>query len=180
MSLTVWMRAGDAVGADLHAYFEGASGADAPRDAVHLGHQELIARYAEPGGWRAAAEEGLGGAGVADIVLARGEETALVEVWDWFADVGGAFRSWDRKLERLESGTDGRVSGCWVVRATRRNRELFAAHRTLFDARFRGSASAWLAAFRDNNVPMPETPALLWVSVKGDRLFASRRVAGPR
>lgn len=179
VSLLVWVRAADALAADLRAYLERVSAADLPRDSVHLRHQELIARTAAAGGWRVAPEKQLGGAGVADIVLVRGSEVALVEVWDWFADVGDAFRSWDRKLERLGTTAGGKVGGSWVIRATRRNRELLASHRTLFDARFPGSSHAWLHAL-GVPAPMPDEPALLWVSVAGDRFFASRRAVGPR
>lgn len=174
MSLRVWVRATNAVDADLRAYLERESGADAPRDAVHLRHQELVARTAASGGWQPKPEHGLGGAGVADLVIARRDEVALVEVWNWFADVGEAFRSWDRKLDRLRAGTDGRVSGCWVVRATRRNRQLIAAHRTLFGARFSGSGTSWLTALTDQRGAMPLTPALIWTPVGGERLLAAR------
>ena len=168
------MRASSAVDTDLRAYLERATGADAPRDAVHLRHQELPARTAASGGWQSQPEAGLGGAGVADLVAARRDEVALIEVWNWFADVGDAFRSWDRKLERLQAGTDGRVSGGWVVRATRNNRQLIAAHRTVFCARFPGSGTSWLTALTDPRGAMPAIPALLWVTVGGERLFAAR------
>ena len=65
------------------------------------------------------------------------------------------------------------MSGCWVVRATRRNRSLVAEHGALFRARFPGSASHWLESLRTGR-SMPSEPALLWVTVAGDRLFASR------
>jgi hypothetical protein len=110
----------------------------------------------------------------ADLLLTRGTDSALVEIWNWLADVGDAFRSWDRKLERL-CALDQSASGCWVIRATRRNRQLVADHRTLFAARFPGSAGAWLRSFERLDAPMPDAAALLWVSVRGDRLIASRR-----
>ena len=174
IALRAWIRATDAVDADLRAYLERTSGADAPRDAVHLRHQELVARTALPGGWEPLFEHGLGGVGVADLVLTRSDERALVEVWNWLADVDEAFRSWDRKLERLSGGKGTRASGCWAIRATRRNHALVATHATLFNARFPGSGAAWLAAFGDARAPMPADPALLWVSVRGDRLSPAR------
>jgi transcriptional regulator with XRE-family HTH domain len=174
VSIRVWQRAGDAVHGDLRAYLERSSAAEAPRDAVHLRHQELLARVAVDGGWSVDPEWSLGGAGVADLVLRCPSEAALIEVWNWFADVGDAFRSWDRKLERIGAGGDATVAGCWVVRATRRNRELLASHRTIFAARFAGRAAAWLAALNDAKRPMPSKPAILWVSVDGGRLFAPR------
>jgi hypothetical protein len=180
VSLRVWVRAGDAVGSDLRAYLERASAADQPRDAVHLRHQELIARTATTGGWQVRPEASLGDAGVADLLLTRPLELALLEAWNWFADVGEALRSWDRKLERLGARTNSAVSGCWVVRSTQRNRALVGDHRTLFTARFAGGAAEWMAALTDAGAPMPQQPGLLWVSVKGDRLFPSRGLSARR
>ena len=174
VSLRVWERAGDAVHADLRAYLERATGADAPRDAVHLKHQELLARIATRAGWTVDPELSLGEAGVADLVLRRTAEVALIEVWTWFADVGESFRSWDRKLERISAVGDEAMTGCWVIRATRRNRELVHAHRTIFAARFPGSSAAWLSALTERARPMPARPAILWVSVDGSRVFAQR------
>ena len=174
MSLRVWMRAADAVGSDLRSYLEALPGAGAPRDAVHLGIQELVASTAAGGGWRAAAEQLAGGSGFADLVLSRGEQRVLLEVWSWLADVGEAFRSWERKLERLSAADGGAVNGCWVLRATRRNRDLVTAHRTLIGARFPGSAAAWLTALSNPAVTPPPEAGLVWVTVRGDRLFASR------
>jgi transcriptional regulator with XRE-family HTH domain len=173
MSLRVWMRASWAVDADLHAYLEGVSAASPPRDSVHLRVQELIARTAQRGGWRAVPELHTAGAGFADLALHRGNELAMTEVWTWLADVGASFRSWDRKLESLQ-GQAVTASGCWILRSTRRNRDLVADHATLFAARFQGSATAWMAALNSHDSPMPRDPALLWVNVAGDRLFASR------
>lgn len=174
MSLRVWVRATDAVGSDLRAYLEAATGTMQPRDLVHLRHQELVAATAVPGGWSVRAEQPVAPVGAADLLLARDGDTALVEVWNWLADVGEAFRSWDRKLERLRT-TNPATSGCWAIRATRRNRQLIADHHTLFTARFPGSAGAWIRALEHADAPMPDAAALLWVSVRGDRLIATRR-----
>jgi hypothetical protein len=174
MSLRVWVRAASALGADLHAYLEGFSATSQPRDAVHLRHQELVASIAARGGWSIRPEQHVAGGGVADILLAREGRTALIEVWNWLADVGDAFRCWDRKLERLRTA-DPATSGCWAVRATRRNRLLVADHRTLFAARFPGSSAAWINALQTVDAPVPDAAALLWVSVMGDRLVAARR-----
>jgi hypothetical protein len=67
-----------------------------------------------------------------------------------------------------------KTSGCWIVRATRRNRDLLGAHSHFFRARFPGHGRQWLAALSNPDVPLPLEPALLWVSVSGERLFASR------
>lgn len=175
MSLRVWMRAADAIGSDIRAYLEHLPGADQPRDALHLRIQELVASTAAAGGWRIEPEQMVGGIGFADMLLSRPDSRALVEICTWLSDVGESFRSWQRKLDALStSGHPEQVTGCWVLRATRRNRQLVAAHRTLFAARFPASPQAWLRTFTDPAAAPPTDAGLLWVTVRGDRLFASR------
>ena len=191
-TLATWNRAAMAVGSSLHAFLEAATAADQPRDAVHLRNQELIMRTAAPGGWRALPEEQIDREArtsrAADVLLDRRSalqlrEYALIEVWDWFDDVGAAQRNWDRRLDAVERYAIARmvgdqplprVAGCWVVRATQRNRRLVREHRHFFRARFPGSGSVWLAALTSPEASMPDKAALLWVSVKGDRLFPAR------
>jgi transcriptional regulator with XRE-family HTH domain len=114
---------------------------------------------------------------------ATAREYALIEIWDWFDDVGGAQRNWDRRLDAVEryaiarmAGEEPlpRVGGCWFVRATQRNRRLVKEHRHFFRARFPGSGSAWLMALTTREASMPDKAALLWVTVTGDRLFPAR------
>lgn len=185
-------RAAMSLGTDLRAYIEQASGASQPRDATHLRNQELIMKTATMGGWTALPESALDRdartSRAADVLLQRRLEYAITEVWDWFDDVGAALRDWDRRLDALERYAIARlgrevergehlelpmISGCWVVRATLRNRGLVAEHRHIFRARFAGSGQAWLAALTSPR-PMPSRPALLWVSVDGRRLFPAR------
>jgi transcriptional regulator with XRE-family HTH domain len=257
VSLLVWTRVAHACGTDLRAYLERTSSSARPRDAVHLRHQELVARLATAGSWRPMPEAQLdidpARSRSADLLLERPGEVALVEIWDTFEDVGAAFRSWDRRLGRLIEreagrpspigrgvhaagvhlsgshpngalarpiGTAGRldgsttagrldgattagrldgskarpdetgevrVAGCWVVRATRLNRQLVHEHETIFAARFPVSGRLWLTAMQHANAPMPERSGLLWISVVGDRLFPARLpghsrgdLAGPR
>ncbi len=197
MSLRSWTRVAHVLGADLHAYLAHSSSADAPRDSVHLRTQELVARTAETGAWRSipefALDDAARGTRSLDLWLERqhvpGEriEVAVIEVMDWFEDVGARFRDWDRRLGRarqlaiatrtLEYDNDPvlpSVSGCWVVRATTRNRQLIREHATLFEARFPGSGRRWLDAFT-GSATMPVEPAIIWVSVHGKRLFPRQR-----
>jgi transcriptional regulator with XRE-family HTH domain len=190
---TLWMvnRAAHAVGTRLNAYLPEASAADQPRDAVQLKGQELVIATAKRGGWEGSVEERLDAQAstsrYGDVVLRRPRrgptEVALMEIIDWFDDVGGPMRGWQSRLEALERRQIARmtggdplpsISGCWVVRATHRNRELVGAHANVFRARFRGSARAWLAALSNPTTAMPHDSALLWISVEGERLFASR------
>ena len=192
VTLAVLARAADAAGGRLRLYIAGATAADQPRDAVHLRIQELLVRTAEPGGWKGLPEHAIDrearSSRAADVLLNRGGEWALFEVWDWFDDVGASFRDWDRRLARVEALAISRmppvddedaepllprVSGCWVVRGTRRNRDLVRDHSHLFRARFPGSARAWIAALTTATT-MPSAPALLWVTVDGSRLYPSR------
>jgi hypothetical protein len=189
VTLIEWTRGARAANSDLRAYLERATATDQPRDAVHLRAQELIVRTAEGGGWRAHPERAIdldaGRSRAGDVVLTRASELALVEVYDWIDDAGEAFRSWDRRLATVEGRTIAlappgavatkiRASGIWVLRATRTNRRLVTDHRALFRARFPGSGAAWLRALSDPTQPMPPTPALLWISVRGDRLYPAR------
>jgi transcriptional regulator with XRE-family HTH domain len=195
ISLLVLVRAARACNTSLHAYLEWVSGADEPRDIVHLRTQQLLIDLAARGGWKgtpeAAIDNAASGSRAVDVLLERdvrllGPEVAVMEVIDWFADVGAAMRDWDRRLARVEQraialrtreGGDGitvpRVSGCWIVRATARNRALVGELRGLFHARFRGSGRHWVEAIR-SSVPIPSEAAMLWVSVSGDRIWPAR------
>jgi transcriptional regulator with XRE-family HTH domain len=184
--LATWDRAAFAVGGSLDVFMRRSSAAEMPRDAVHLRHQELVIRVALAGGWGSLPEAPLDREArtsrAADVILRRNREYVIVEVWDWFDDVGAALRDFDRRLEALERFAIARMTddivpitaGCWVVRATQRNRRLLRAHRNLFQARFPGSGHAWLAAVSSAGAAMPREPALLWVAVAGDRLFPAR------
>ena len=193
VSLLAWNRAARATGTGLRAYLEAASAASSPRDAVHLRNQELVVKVAALGGWSARPEASIdrdpARSRSADVLLRRHRahlvEHLFVDVWDWFEDVGSSLRAFDRALARVEaqaiaslppaaSADDVRVSGLWVVRATTRNRQLLAAHRHLFRARFPGSGARSLKALTDPSASPPEETSWLWVSVSGDRLFGAR------
>ena len=204
LSLRSWVRAADCVGTDLKAYLAGATSADRPRDAVHLRTQELVASVALSGGWGSipefAIDDAARGSRSLDLwlerqLIVRPVEVIANEIQEWFDDVGARFRDWDRRLERVRQlalatrtieGPEGlllpRVSGLWVIRSTRRNREVVREHANLFRGRFPGSSDAWLASLR-GSAPIPEAPGILWASVDGTRLFARhqpRRGRGDR
>jgi hypothetical protein len=104
----------------------------------------------------------------------------VVEIWDWFADVGDAMRGLDGKTaavtRMLEDRRAGpwRVGGLWVVRGTRRNRMLVREVQDLFAAKFGGSPRAWLSALGRADTPMPALPGLVWTDVGGTRLIEVR------
>jgi hypothetical protein len=148
-------------------------------------------RVARPGGWQGLPEEPIDRdartSRAADVLLFRRrppvpDEYALIEIIDWFDDVGEPLRAWSSRLSavdryaiaRMTDDVLPRTSGCWIVRATTRNRRLVADHANLFRARFPGSGRQWLNALGSTSTAMPEQPALLWISVSGERLFAVR------
>jgi transcriptional regulator with XRE-family HTH domain len=192
VTLVTLSRAVVGARAELRAYVSGGSAGERPRDAVHLRHQELVLRVGAGGGWAGVPETAIDRdartSRSADVVLHRAREWALMEITDWVDDVGATLRDWDRRLAALEAYAIARmplpevggaeaelpiVSGCWVLRATIRNRRLVAEHRHVFRSRFPGSARAWIAALSTGR-PMPDAPALLWVRVDGSALFPSR------
>jgi transcriptional regulator with XRE-family HTH domain len=195
-TLQTWARLSLAAGSVLRAYLDRVSAADQPRDAVHLRVQELLLRLAAPGGWRGMAEMPLDdasrGSRFVDVALERAissaPEVAVLEVVDWLEDVGAGLRDWQRRLARADQLATARltlddahrnrpvvprVGGCWVLRATRRNRRLVREHQHIFRTRFPGSASAWIRSL-GTRATMPEQSALLWVSVDGRRLWPGR------
>lgn len=191
-SLETWAEAAAAVDERLAAFLERAPGADRPRDYEHLKRQELVVTTAHRGGWRAMPEVpidlGAGRSRSIDVGLLREAtyEAVAVEIWDWFDDVGGAFRSHQDKLRAFASilngaagvggvaGREWRVGGLWVVRGTARNRRLVAEFGALFRSRFPGSSAAWLGALEATGSAMPPEPGLLWTDVAGGRLIAAR------
>jgi hypothetical protein len=122
----------------------------------------------------------------ADVLLYRRRpgqpaEYALWSVTDWIDDVGAIVRDFVRRVDAVERYAIAhadehmpRAGGCWVVRATQRNRRLIGEHRHFFSARFPGSGRAWLASLTIAEAPLPREPALIWVSVNGERLFPAR------
>lgn len=181
-SLETWASVTAAVDEQLVAYLERAPGASRPRDHAHLRGQELVIRTARSGGWLPLPEAPLDPTAQrsrsVDVLLARGGgmEVAVVEIWDWFDDVGAAMRSLDGKIAAAGgSANEGRqAGGLWVVRGTRRNHLLAAELHALFGAKFPGSSSAWLRALTDPGIPMPHENGLVWVDVDATRLIRVR------
>ena len=191
-SLETWAAAAEAASVRLVTFLEAIPGADRPRDYEHLKRQQLIIELARRGGWTAIPEATLERdrgrifPRSVDVRLRRvvTTERAVVEIWDYFDDVGAAIRSFERKLADSghdEPTGDAAVGGLFVVRGTRRNRQLVAEFQSLFAARFPGPSTAWLRALTDPEAPMPGEPALAWTDVAGTRLIAARLTpAAPR
>jgi hypothetical protein len=188
-SIETWCSVAAASGSQLAAFLEDVPAATRPRDYEHLRRQQLMVEFAVRGGWHATVEHGLDPARERprsiDVRLDRDRtrETAVVEIWDWFDDVGAAWRGLDAKVEavrrdhaarELLGSKRWRVSGLIVVRATSRNRALVREFAALFRARFPASGRQWLGAVRSRSVPMPGAAGLIWTDVRGTRLYEAR------
>lgn len=188
-SLETWASVAAAVDRQLAAFLEHAPGADRPRDYEHLKRQQLVIETATRGGWQAIPELAIDPAWThsrsVDVLLERlsSRESIVVEVWDFFDDVGAAVRGLDGKIAALErmhqqrqaaGGHAWAVRGLFVVRGTRRNRALVQEFRTLFASRFHASSGDWLAAIQDPTRRLPPGDALLWTDVAGTRLIPAR------
>jgi transcriptional regulator with XRE-family HTH domain len=173
-----------AVGEQLVGFLEHAPGASQPRDIQHLRRQSALIRIAAAGGWSGLPEFRLDRdarwSRSIDVALVRQAtaEAVVVEIWNWFEDVGGALRGLDGKVAALRDQLDPRVEwtvrALFVVRDTRRNRQLTTEIGPMFAARFPGSAPAWLRALTDPTQRLPDGDGLLWSDRTGATLKASR------
>lgn len=184
-TLETWACVGAVVGLRLAAFFEAAPGASLPRDHEHLRRQELVIGLAVRGGWSALPEAPIDPAAPRsrsiDVLLRRDEELLVVEVWDLLDDVGAAVRGLGDKVAAVRRAHPGAVvAGVFVLRRTRRNRQLVGSFGGLFRSRFAGSGSRVIGSLMRPDRPLPRPPAdaLLWTDVGGTRLIASRLAGG--
>lgn len=183
-SIEMWAMVAAAVGEQLVGFLERAPGAEVPRDIEHLRRQSALIAIAAPGGWRALPELRLDQdarwSRSVDVALVRQEtaEAVVAEIWNWFEDVGGALRGLDGKVaalrDQLDPSVERRVRGLFIVRDTRRNRQLVTELGPMFAARFPGNAQAWLRALTDPAERLPQGDGLLWSDRAGTALKASR------
>ncbi|HXX59900.1 MAG TPA: helix-turn-helix transcriptional regulator [Candidatus Sulfotelmatobacter sp.] len=197
LSLDAWQRIGLALDRPLRIELS-RDVREEPADAGHLAIQELVVRTARRAGWTARFELPSRPSnptlstdvGLRDDAHRR---LALVECWNTFGDLGAAARSTNRKVADAnglaaaigggrpadrdhldEPGPTYEVGTAWIVRATRRNRELLARYPELFASRFPGSSVGWLRTLT-TGAPMPTEPGLVWCDVAATRLYAWRR-----
>lgn len=157
-----------------------------PADAGHLAIQELLLRLGAAQGFDKSVELPTRSADPSrsiDVSLRNDRRRVLMvlEAWNLFGDIGAGKRSFHRKLAEADAlavaawGTQPyRVAGCWVVRATRRNRALIARYPQVFATAFPGSSRGWVAALTDGADP-PLEPGLVWCDVACTRIYAWRR-----
>jgi transcriptional regulator with XRE-family HTH domain len=137
-------------------------------DAGHLKIQELVLRLGRQAGYLRAFELPTRPAEPAlstDVHLRDDRRRLLVlnECWNTFGNVNASVRSTRRKLAEAEAlavalgGEAGpyQVAGCWIVRDTRRNRELAARYPEVFASSFTGSSAAWVRALMNSSAAPP-------------------------
>jgi transcriptional regulator with XRE-family HTH domain len=157
-------------------------------DAGHADIQEFLLRVAKPCGYQGGFElrtRTTDPSRSIDVPLVSHQQRRLViaECWNTFGDLGGAARSSHQKQvfgseAAVVLGGDNEpyeVGLCWVVRDTKRNRDLVARYQHIFDALLPGSSLAWVKALTVPGAPMPGQPGLVWCDVRAGRLFARRR-----
>jgi transcriptional regulator with XRE-family HTH domain len=155
-------------------------------DSGHLDIQELLLKLSAAGAWeqvfearsRASSDRSV------DVRLANRKSRRLVigECWNTFGDLGAATRSSDRKVRDAEEHAVAvagdaepfEVSLLWIVRDSKRNRELVARYQHIFSSRFPGSSQGWVDAITKGTQP-PKQPGLVCSDNRATRLFAHRR-----
>ncbi len=179
-----WLAAAVALG--LVPRFElGRNPREEPVDAGHLAMQELVLRLSRDAGYTGTFELPMQpriGRHSIDVCLRDPRRRRLVvsEMWNVIGDVGASKRSFDRKLAAASeaggwlNGGGHEVSGVWVVRRTRRNRQLLARYPEVFASAFPGSSRRWVAALTSGSA-LPAEPGLVWCDIGATRLFEWRR-----
>lgn len=188
LSLHTWQRVALAVGRPLRLELAHDPLGE-PVDAAHLALQELVLRLGRAAGYLGTFELPTRPADPRhsiDVCLRddRRRRLLIVETWNTFGDLGAARRSFSRKIAETKAlavalghGRPYRVHGCWIVRSTRRNRDLFGRYPEIFAAALPGSAVRWRVALTKGDEP-PSEPGLLWCDVRASRIFARRRRPG--
>lgn len=181
----LWVRLAAAVG--LPARFElGRDPLEEPADAGHLGIQELLLASGRQAGYGGTFELPLPRSDPSrfvDVLLRSDTSRRLIvaEGHNLIGNVGAEIRSFERKLVLtrdlavvLGEGREPYATyGVWVVRSTRRNRELVSRYPHLFDTRFPGSSRAWVHALTSGSPP-PREGGLVWCDLHATRLFEWR------
>lgn len=185
LSLDTWQRVGLALDRPLRVELP-ADRFEETRDAGHLALQELILRLGRSAGYTTTFELPTRPANPAhstDVGLRDDRRRLLIlnELWNRLDDIGAAVRSTNRKTAEAEqlaiaigAGRPHRVRAVWIIRATKRNRELVARYPEVFASRFPGSSLGWWRALTQGTEP-PAQPGLLWADLDATRIYPVRR-----
>lgn len=184
LSLELWQQVALALDVPLRLEI-GRDALEEPADAGHLRVQELVLRLGRATGRRRTFELAAKpddprhstDVGLIDDSL---RILLLVECVNTLGNINASIRSSDRKRAEAEAlaisignGDPFEVRTCWVVRATRRNRQLLATYPELFMTRFPGSSRGWTDALT-NGISPPTEPGLVWCDINAMHLFEWR------
>ena len=187
-SLEVWFALAQALGIHLKVEF-GRDPVQEPDDAGHLAIQELALRLGRETGRGRIVELPTRPANPSlsiDVCVRDDAQRVLFieECWNTFGNINESVRSTRRKVAEAEQlavaigGERGpyRVAAVWIVRDTRRNREILARYPEVFAAAFEGSSRHWVKALTTKAFEPPREMGLVWCDVRATRLIAWRKV----
>lgn len=189
-SLEIWFALSQALRLPLRVEF-GRDTMQEPEDAGHLRIQELALRLGRLTGRQRTFELPTRPADPSfSIDVGMRDDSLRVlfieECWNTFGNINAAVRSTRRKIaeaEQLAVAIGGelgpyRVAAVWIVRDTRRNREIVARYPEVFTAAFTGSSRLWLNALTARDASPPREMGLVWCDLRATRLFAWRKLGG--
>jgi transcriptional regulator with XRE-family HTH domain len=185
--LETWYSIGEALALPFKADFARDAAAE-PLDAGHLQIQELMLQLAKQT-QRARVFElrtRPDNPTLSIDVCVRDDVQRILfveECWNSFGNINASVRSTQRKIAEAHElavaygGDRGpyAVAACWIVRDTRRNREILARYPEVFASAFPGSSRDWVKALSLPSVRPPKEMALVWCDLRATRLFARRR-----
>jgi transcriptional regulator with XRE-family HTH domain len=185
--LQIWVKVGAALGRPLAVAFSRDIDQPEPRDAGHLGAQELLLRLARTHGRRASFELPTRPADPSrstDVGLRDDAHRTLIlgEIQNRMDDLGAAARASDRKVAEAIAGpaqfvgVDGepyRVASCWLLVDTAANRRLAARYPEVLRSRFPGSSIAWVRCLAQGDEP-PKEPGVVWIDPRAGRISELR------
>ncbi len=185
-SLEVWFALAQALGIYLRVEF-GRDPVQEPDDAGHLAIQELALRLGRETNRARLFELATKPTNPSlsiDVCLRDDAQRVLIihECWNTFGNINESIRSTRRKVAEagnlavaIGNGRPYAVAAVWIVRDTRRNREIMGRYPEVFAAAFPGSSRQWVQALtRNEHVPPPDA-GLVWCDVRATRLIAWRR-----
>lgn len=186
VSLEIWFALGQALDIPVRVEF-GRDKLQELTDAGHLGIQELVLRLGRAVGSKGTFELPTRPANPSlsvDVGLRDDNRRLLMitECWNTFGNINASVRNTRRKIAEAEAlsvslgGDSGpyRVAACWIVRDTRRNREIVGRYPEVFGSVFTGSSAGWVKALTTPGAEPPTEIGLIWCDLAATRLFARR------
>ncbi len=183
-SIETWSVVAAAVGEQFVGFLEYAPGAGQPRDIEHLRRQSALIAITSAGGWLPCPSWPL-------IGTSRARARSMSPSFDgrpgrWSSSrsgtgsrksvepCAGSMERWRPSERGLTQGEPWQIRGLFVVRDTRRNRQLISELRPLFTARFTADSRIWLKALTQPSQALPAGDSLLRSDRAGTVLRPSR------